>query len=112
MFKGRREPVAFLWVVAQPMKQLRKIPTRRSTHRRTIDCLEVILMRKGRDLGGFLFRPVIAPEVILVEWNKILVNRNYRRTGGVESDGFNLVSIDSGLANRQARGFCARMWSP
>ena len=61
-------------------------------------------MRRRGDLGSFTLSPVVAPHVVLAERLKILVNRNDRRAGRIESNCFYLVAGDSRLLHGIARG--------
>ena len=54
-------------IVTKPMQQLRKIPTRTSRFRRTIDRLQPLAMRRSVISAASPLRSVIAPEVILAQ---------------------------------------------
>src|SRR5215813_13518892 len=65
-------------------------------------------MRRLSDLCSFVFRAVVAPEIVFAERLKFPINWNDGRTGGIERYGLNLVARDTRLLDGCARGFGER----
>src|SRR5581483_11558749 len=91
VLEGTGEFVALVGIMPQPMEQLRESPFRRVHAATPIDGFEPFVVRGGSDLGRFALRAMIAPQVVLAKRLKIFIDRNYRRSGGIERNRFYLL---------------------
>ncbi len=103
MLEGGCEFRALLGIVAQPVEKLGEAPLMRVDASAPLDGFEIFGVSERGDLLRFFFCAVIAPEVVVVERLEVGVDGNYARSGGVESDGFNLRAVDFGLGDGFAR---------
>ena len=108
MFQRGGEPCALLRVVAQPVQQLGKAPFARIDAPAPADGFQVLGIRRCRDLAGFLPRPVVAPQIVIVNRFQFRVHGNHARSRGVERDRFNRLAVDTRLLNRPPRRFSQR----
>ena len=86
IFERGRELRALLRIVPQPVQQLRPSPLRRINAAAPIDRLQLRRPRRPRDLPRFFPRPVIAPQIIIVQRSHLRVHRNHARPRGIERD--------------------------
>ena len=104
VLKGGGEVVSLVRVVAQPVQQLGEAPLMRIDAAAPCDGLEVLLVRERGDFRGFVLCAVIAPEIVVIERLHRGVDEDDARSGGVESDGFDAVAVDTGLRESVACG--------
>src|SRR5262249_46660605 len=86
--------MALAGVVAQPVEQLGKPPLGRVNAATPADGFQAGGARGGSDFAGLLPRPVVAPEIVIVDGLQIFVHRNYRGPRGIERDRFDGLAID------------------
>ena len=79
------------------MQQLGKSPLRRINPAAPFNGFQLFAMRQFRDLRRFLLGPVVAPQVILVQWPHLIVDRDNAGAGSIQCNGLHLVT-------RNARG--------
>ena len=91
-------------VVAKPVQKFRESPLRRIHAAAPVDGFELFAVSGRRDLRGFAFGPVVAPQVVFAERLHVLAHGNDRGTRGIESDGLDLVAGDAGFLHRLASG--------
>src|SRR5215813_13232896 len=95
MLESGGELRAFCRIVPQPVKELGEAPLGRIDAAAPIDHGKLFAMRCFGNFGGFRFCAVVAPEVVVVEWLKILVNRNDGRASRIERDRSNIIAADA-----------------
>ena len=66
------------------------------------------LVRRRRDLAGFLPGPVVAPQVVVVDRLQLFIHRNHAGSGGIERDGFDRLSVYARRQNGAVHGFHQR----
>ena len=104
MLEGAGEAAALGGVVAQPVQQLGEAPLGGVDAAAPVDGLEALPVGRGGDLGGFLPRPVVAPQVVIVQRLHVGVHRNYGAPGGIERHGFDGVAANAGRLNGKPHG--------
>jgi len=97
VFQCRGEFRSLLRIVPKPVQQLGKSPLGGVNPAAPLNRLQTFPMCRGGDLGGFAFGAVIAPQVVLAQRLKILVDRNDRGARGVERDRQHLIACNAGL---------------
>jgi hypothetical protein len=94
VLEGAGEPAARVGIVAQPVQQLREAPFRGVDAAAPLDRLEPLPVRERGDLGGFLPRTVIAPQVVVAERLQPGVDGDDARAGRVDRDRRDLAACD------------------
>src|SRR5260370_35109167 len=98
VFEGRDELSALRGIRGKAMEEFREAPPRRVDAATPVDSGELFAVRGRGDFRGFGFGAVIAPQIIGIEGLEIFADGNNGGTGGVESDGENLIGGNAGLA--------------
>ncbi len=104
MLEGAGEPRALFGIVAQPVQQLGPSPLGRVGAAAPVDGFQALLVGRRGDFGGFLPRPVVAPQVVVVQRLHVGVDRNHSGPGGIERNGFDGVAVDARRFDGQSRG--------
>ncbi len=86
MLQRRRHAPALIGIISQPVQQLRESPLGRICAPAPPDRFQPAAPRRLRDERRFFPRPVIAPQVIIVQRLQSLAHRNHARPGGVNRD--------------------------
>ena len=91
-------------VVAQPVQQFGPSPLGRVDAAAPVDGFEALPVGRRGDFGGFLPRPVVAPQVVVVQRLHLGVHRNHAAAGGIERQGFDRAPVDGGRIHGAVRG--------
>src|SRR5258708_39192123 len=97
VFKRAGESLTLAGIVSQPMQYFREAPFVRVDAATPINGFEFFLACQLCDLASLFDGTVIAPEVIVIQWQHVSVYRNDTRTGCVERDGGDILAANSGV---------------
>jgi hypothetical protein len=86
------------------MEEFRETPFRRIDTAAPLDCGKLLAVGGCGDFRGFGFGAVITPQIIVIERLEVFAYGDDRGTGGVESNGEDLIGGNSGFADDIARG--------
>ena len=83
------ERSAFGRMVTHPVEELGETPLRRIHTAAGLDRGQLLLVRHAGNEGRLVLRPVVAPEVVIIERHESLPDRDHGRARGVEREGLN-----------------------
>ena len=81
------ERSAFGRMVTHPVEELGETPLRRIHTAAGLDRGQLLFVRHAGNEGRLVLRPVVAPEVVIIERHESLPNRDHGRARGVEGEG-------------------------
>ena len=77
MFQSRRELRALVRIMPQPVQQFGESPLRGVNAAAPLDGVQLFLACQLRDLSRFLLGAMIAPEIVVIQRNQTLADRNH-----------------------------------
>src|SRR5258707_51303 len=95
-------------IVSKPVQKFSESPLRRICATAPIDGFELMVARCGGDFSRFFPGAMIAPQVIIVDWFELFVNRNHAGPSSVESDGFDCPALDCRILDGLPHGLGKR----
>ena len=99
--EARRSRLSGLW--RSQCRSFAKPPLMRVDAATPVDCFEVLLVRERGNLLRFMLRPVIAPQVVIIERLHLCIDGNHARSCGVEGYGGYVACIDPCLLDDLTR---------
>src|SRR5580700_12272380 len=85
---------------SQPVQNLGKPPLGRIAATAPIECSELVGAASASNLLCLTPSPMVAPQVIVIEWLETLVEHDDRRPSGVECERFDDLATDTRARQR------------